>query len=285
MQNIEHINTIDNGKTEDQTFRYAIVIEYLGISFAGSQIQKNQRTVQSELETALNILVKSTIKTVFSGRTDKGVNAKGQVVHFDLPNNVDIRRFQYSLSAILPSDISILSMEQVDKAFHSRKSALTRWYRYIINNRPGRSVWFKEAIHITQKLDVNEMNRSLGYLIGNHDFTSFKNPDSGNPATECHLYKAECSYRDGIIYIDLIANRFLYNMVRIIVGTLINIGKGIFPAEHILEVLNSRDRVKAGPTARAEGLTFMLVKYSDKYNLFKCINKEAINENLFCQAS
>ena len=128
-------------------------MEYLGSSFAGSQIQENQKTIQSELETALNIITKEDIKTVFSGRTDKGVNAKGQVAHFDLPYKVDINKFLYSLNAILPTDISIIiSMQRLIKIFIVRKVLYYRWYRYMINNKPTRSVWYKEAIHIKQDL-------------------------------------------------------------------------------------------------------------------------------------
>jgi len=276
------------GSVVNDLFRYAVIIEYLGSSFAGSQVQPGQKTIQSEIEAVLNVLTGLEIKTVFAGRTDKGVHAKGQVAHFDLPFEIDTYRFIHSLNAILPADISIMSIKQVERDFHSQKSARYRWYRYTINNRQQRSSWFNNALHIRQKLDMESMNKALSYLIGKHDFSSFKSSNSCNPAKECMIYRAECTCLEdaGIIYMDLIADRFLYNMIRIIVGTLIRIGKGSFPPEYMLEVLEAKDRTKAGPTARPEGLVLMSVGYSEKYNINDELNKEAIkNENLFCKAS
>ena len=270
-------------------FRYAMIIEYLGSSFAGSQIQPGQKTIQSEIEAVLNILIGHRVKTVFAGRTDRGVHAKGQVVHFDLPVEIDTYKFIHSMNSILPADISIISIKHVENDFHSQRSAQFRWYRYTINNRQQRSSWFNNALHVRQELDVESMNKALNYLIGKHDFSSFKSSDSCNPAKECTVYRAECtcnSEDSGIIYMDLIADRFLYNMIRIIVGTLIRIGKGSFSPEHMLEVLEAKDRTKAGPTARPEGLVLMSVGYSNKYKINDELNKEAIkNENLLCKAS
>ncbi|MFH0703356.1 MAG: tRNA pseudouridine(38-40) synthase TruA [bacterium] len=275
-------------------FRYAMKVEYLGSLYAGSQKQPEQRTIQSELEAALAILIKQETKTVFSGRTDSGVHSKGQIVHFDSPFKIDTYRFLYSLNSLLPQDISISIIKETDSEFHSQKSALSRWYRYIINNRPQRSVWLKQSVQIQKKLNIKEMNKALSYLTGKNDFSSFKSSNSKNPASECIMYFAKCKSKAGIIIIDFVANRFLYNMVRIIVGTLINIGKGVFPADHMLEVLNFKDRTKAGTTAKADGLIFMFVDYGEKYNsqiyngfnnFVNKINKEAVyNENIFCKA-
>jgi len=287
MRNNELLKTTNNIDSEDnQFFRYAMVVEYNGSLYAGSQKQPKQKTVQSELESAVSVLTKQEIKVIFSGRTDTGVHAKGQVVHFDLPYQLNTYRFMNSLNAILPSDISVSIIKELNRDFHSQKSATARWYRYTINNKPQRSVWQKEALNIRQELNINEINKALSFLLGNHDFSSFKTTNSSNPVTDCTVIYAECSSEAGVIYIDIIANRFLYNMVRIIVGTLINIGKGIFPAEYMLEVLNAKDRTKAGPTARPEGLTLMSVYYEKKYNLSDYFNMETIyNENIFSKAS
>jgi tRNA pseudouridine38-40 synthase len=271
--------------------RYAMVIEYIGSKYAGSQKQLNANTIQSELENALRILVKQDVSTVFSGRTDRGVNAKGQVVHFDLPFTIDTYRFSLALNALLPLDISIRLTKKVSPHFHSRKSAVYRWYRYTINNRRNRSVWFKDALHTHQPLNVTEINKALSLLLGKHDFSSFKKIKSANPTIECTMYYAECKENDGIIQVDLIANRFLHNMVRIIVGSIVEIGKGKYSAEHILKVLNSKDRRMAGPTVASEGLTFMLPGYNNEFELKEFglineLNKEALaHENLFCKAS
>lgn len=287
MRNNEMLKSTNSIKSEENNFfRYAMVVEYNGSCYAGSQKQPRQKTVQSEIESALSVLIKQDVKAIFSGRTDAGVHAKGQVVHFDLSFQLDTNKLIHSLNAILPTDISVNSIVEVDCSFHSQKSAEARWYRYTINNRSQRSVWQKEALNTHQKLNVNEMNRALSFLIGSHDFSSFKSANSTNPATECTVIYAECKSEAGIIHIDIVANRFLYNMVRIIVGTLINIGKGIFPSEYMLEVLNATDRTKAGPTVRPEGLTLMSVYYGKKYNISDYFKMEAIyNENLLCKAS
>jgi tRNA pseudouridine38-40 synthase len=264
--------------------RYVLLVQYHGSAFSGSQIQTWCVTIQSELERALGVLLKKEIKTIFSGRTDTGVHAFGQIAHFDWEEELDERRFLYSLNAILPKEICVKKLLKTDRGFHSQKSAKFRWYRYLINNTPYRSVFFDDiSEHVPEELNVLEMNKSLGYIMGRHDFSGFKNAGSDNPAKECEVFFASCREISRIIYIDLIANRFLYNMVRIIVGTLVQIGKGNFPAEHILEALESKDRNKAGQTACARGLILMHVGYDEKI-----INNpmEAINEqHLFCQTS
>jgi len=303
MKSIDPQDTMNNQASKDirceeiisrtachvgENFRYVMVIEYLGSSFAGSQIQPGQKTVQSEIEKALKILTGTDVKTIFAGRTDKGVNAKGQVVHFDVPFMVNTYRLIYAMNSILPSEISIASLNQTEKDFHSQRSARYRWYRYTINNGQQRSIWLSNALHVRYTLDIEQMNKALSYITGKHDFTSFKNTDSLNPAIDCTIYRALCTFdaEDArIINIDLIADRFLYNMVRIIVGTLIDIGKGSFPPEHMLKVLEAKDRTKAGPTVKPEGLVLMTVGYS-KYNINDNLNKEAIqNENILCKAS
>ncbi|MDD3012796.1 MAG: tRNA pseudouridine(38-40) synthase TruA [Candidatus Gastranaerophilales bacterium] len=292
IQDIKNYHKSQNTRCEkfiscaDSVFRYVLVIEYLGGSFAGSQVQPGQRTVQSEIESVLNVLTGHDVKTVFAGRTDRGVHAKGQVVHFDLPFEIDTYKFIHSMNSVLPADISIISIKQTERDFHSQRSAQYRWYKYTINNRQQRSSWFNNALHISQELDIDNMNKALSYLIGKHDFSSFKSSNSSNPAKECIFHRAICLKDAGIIYIDLIADRFLYNMVRIIVGTVICIGKGSFPPEYMLEVLEAKDRTKAGPTARPEGLVLMSVGYNNKYKINDELNKEAIkNENLLCKAS
>lgn len=274
---------------ENFFFRYALVIEYLGSSFAGSQIQPEQRTVQSELENALEIILKEKVKTYFSGRTDKGVHARNQVIHFDLTTKLDkLKLLLTSLNALLGDDISVKSINEITPNFHSQKNARFRWYRYVINNNYQRSVWLKNiSTHVKEELNVSEMQKALEYLKGKNDFTSFKNAHSVNPAKDCEMYYVNCKAKSGIITIDLIANRFLYNMVRIIIGTLIDIGKGLYPAEHMLKVLKSKDRKCAGETAKAAGLTLMLAMYNEQYNINQYKNKMEAhqNENLFSQAS
>lgn len=278
--------TIKNNKLQSEEsnfFRYSLIIEYIGYGFSGSQRQPNAITVQSEIENALSKLLQYDVKVIFSGRTDKGVHAKNQAAHFNIPFELNLKRFLYSLNSILSENLSVKNVQRVNMNFHSQKSAKYRWYRYKINNRPHRSVWLnKTSCHIHEKLNVKSMREALSYLTGKHDFTSFKKVNTPNPVKECVMYYAGITEKAGVINIDLIANRFLYNMVRIIAGTLIEIGKGLYPAEHMLKVLKAKDRTLAGHTAEACGLTFMLVGYDEKHDINMEIKD---NENLLSKAS
>ena len=271
----------------EKKFRYFMIIEYLGALFAGSQIQPGQKTIQSEIERAINILIKDNIKTVFAGRTDSKVHALNQTLHFNTNQEINKKKFVYSLNALLPDEINVKEMQKVDKSFHSQKSATYRWYRYLINNRQYSSVLLKNiSFHIPGNLNVDEMQKALNYITGLHDFSSFKSAGSDNPAKECNMFYACCKKKSDIIYIDLIANRFLYKMVRIITGTLIKTGSGVLKAEDMLDVLNAKDRTCAGPTANAKGLTLMYVGYEEKCNFNELIKMEAKNEqNILCEAS
>jgi len=271
----------------EKNYRYAITIEYLGAEFFGSQVQPGMRTIQSELEKALNILTKENKRVILAGRTDAGVHAAGQVAHFDTGREIDRKKFLKSLNALLCDEISVKNIVRVDKSFHSQKSAHFRWYRYIIDNRQQRSVLLKDiSLHIPHKLNVEEMQKAVQYLNGDNDFSSFKSAGTDNPAKNCNMFYASCKNFSGIIYIDLIANRFLYNMVRTITGTLIQIGEGKYSREHMRNVLETKDRNCAGPTADARGLTLMCVGYHETYNLKEIMKTEAINEqNILCKAS
>ena len=267
------------------SYRYALVIEYNGKNYSGSQIQPNGKTIQSTLEDVMKILIKSPIKTIFSGRTDAGVNSKGQVVHFNVPCKLNTKKFLCSLNALLPDDISVPVVNEVDKNFHSQKKAVYRWYRFIIDNNEQRSAWNKEALYIREPLDVAIMKEALFYLIGEHDFSGFKNASTNNPAKICKVHYVNCEENRGIIKIDIVANRFLYNMIRIIVGTLLKIGTKEWPKERILQILETKDRNLAGPTISPHGLFYMLVGYSDIDKIKHNINKEAnTDENIFSKA-
>ena len=266
-------------------YRYCLIIEYNGSQFAGSQRQPDVNTVQSEIEKAIKQILQEEIKVIFSGRTDKGVHAKGQVLHFNISYELGTKKFAYALNSVLPEHISVRNAQKVDKTFHSQKSAEYRWYRYTINNRLQRSVWLDQtSMHVKDELNIEAMQEALGYLVGEQDFTSFKASNSSNPAKICSMIYASCEENSGIIKINLIANRFLYNMVRIIIGTLLQIGKGAYTPEHILKVLEAKDRKCAGSTAEAKGLTLMKVGYSEKYNI-KMTMEKGNNENILCKAS
>lgn len=256
--------------------RYVLTLEYKGTNFSGSQKQKSdKRTVQGELEKALSTLTKKYTKTIFSGRTDAGVHARGQVVHFDSEINFTNPKLLYSLNGILPQDMSIRRIITVANDFHAQKSAVARFYRYKIISRDQRSAFDEDCLYIRETPDIEKINKALEFLIGEHDFSSFKKSGAKNPAKVCTMYIAKCFQKEDEILIDIVANRFLYGMVRTIVGTLLYMDRKSLCPESLKEILECRDRTKAGPAASPYGLTLMKVIYD------KNINMEMAYENLF----
>ena len=255
--------------------RYAFQVQYIGKNYAGSQIQfENGKeidtpTIQGELEKALCKLTcgksansnKRQIKTVFSGRTDKGVNSIGQVVHFELEQMIVASKFVYSLNEILPDDISVSGLKVVDEKFHAQKSAKKRIYRYVFINRKCKNAFDGDLLRVKFDINLERMQKSLDYLLGEHDFSSFKSSGTLNPSKVCTIYQAECEKSGDKVIITIAGNRFLYNMVRTIVGTLLEIEGHNLPAEHMKEVLEAKDRRKAGQTVSPYGLTLIKVEY------------------------
>lgn len=258
------------------TKRYAFQIQYIGKNYAGSQIQFengkeiDEPTIQGELEKALSTLIiggdpahrkNRPIKTVFSGRTDRGVNSIGQVVHFDTDRTIVASKFVYSMNEILPPDISISNLKEVEKNFHAQKSAKKRVYRFEFVNRRYKNAFDGDLMLIKYPLDLERMQKSLDYLKGEHDFSAFKSSGTLNPSKICFIYDAHVEKQGDHVLIELVGNRFLYNMVRTIVGTLLEIeGRNLEP-EHMKHVLDSRDRRQAGRTVSPYGLTLIKVEY------------------------
>ena len=241
--------------------RYALTLEYIGKNYCGSQKQPSGQSIQDKLEDALCTLIKKKVKTIFSGRTDKGVNSKGQIVHFDIDEPIVASKFINSINGILPNDISVSDVCEVDPNFHAQKSAKKRYYRYEFVNRKQRSVFDNDLMLVRYKCDVERMQKSLSYLIGEHDFTSFRNSDSDVPNSICFIYKIDCKKVDDRIVLDIVGNRFLYNMVRIIIGTLLLIEKEDLSPKVMEDILDAKDRLKAGQTVSPYGLTLMKVEY------------------------
>ncbi|MBR1908489.1 tRNA pseudouridine(38-40) synthase TruA [bacterium] len=255
--------------------RYKLEIEYVGKNYAGSQIQlakngtvETKPTIQGELEKAISTLtgVKSsnqirTIKTIFSGRTDAGVNARAQVVHFDTDKEFVASKFIRSINKLLPNDISVSSIEEVDKNFHSQLSAKQRHYEYRFINRNQKSAFDGNLMRIEGEINIERMSKALKYLEGEHDFRAFKNSGVDNPNTICKLTRAECRREEDFIIIELSADRFLYNMVRNIAGTLLMIEKDNLEPEMMKEILSSKDRSRAGKKISPYGLTLVKVDY------------------------
>ena len=255
--------------------RYAFQVQYIGKNYSGSQIQfENGKpidspTIQGELEKALSTLIKCRdaknknrpIRAIFSGRTDKGVNSLGQVVHFDTDEMIVASKFLYSINEILPDDISVTDLKIVDDNFHAQKSAKRRFYRFEFINRRIKNAFDGDLMRVKFPTDVTRMQKSLDYLLGEHDFSSFKSSGTLNPSKICTIYEAKVSRVGDRVVIDIVGNRFLYNMVRTIVGTLLEIeGHNLNPV-HMKQVLESKDRSMAGATVSPFGLTLMKVMY------------------------
>lgn len=257
--------------------RIALLIEYTGKKFHGSQYQEGVLTVQQELERALTILWGEPVRAIFSGRTDTGVSARGQVVHVDLPafrpplSEPEIFDLLWRINGIVVKELSVVSMVNAPENFHARYSACEREYVYRILNRSQRSSLLKDTHYfVRQPLDLKAMSCATQALLGEHDFGSFKSSNSDTSASICRVRRAELlNLREGQLEFWIAADHFVYNMVRIIVGTLIDIGLGKRGVESVSEALAKQDRALTGPTAPPWGLTLNAVRYPDHFRLFQ----------------
>ena len=262
-----------------EKFRYIICFEFLGTDFFGSQKQPDKRTVQGEIEKALCTLTKDKITTIFSGRTDAKVSAKFQVAHFDLGFKIkDIQKFLYHINCILPDDIKIFDIKKVNPTFHCQKDAKYKHYRYSILNSHVASA-FNDCylFYPYKKLNIDRINESLSYLVGYHDFSAFKSK-SDNPYNDCMIYFAKAQNYvnnwQNFIFIDIVGNRFLYNMVRTIVGQILFIERNDLNPNLIEIILSSKDRTKTANVISAKGLTLEYVGYDNVNDYKKTISSK-----------
>ncbi|MBT8419435.1 MAG: tRNA pseudouridine(38-40) synthase TruA [Gammaproteobacteria bacterium] len=248
--------------------RVALGIEYDGSGFSGWETQKNARTVQACVEKALSRVADSPIHTICAGRTDAGVHARGQVVHFETNVVRQMRAWVYGTNTNLPREISVLWARHVPDEFHARFSARARHYRYQILNRPIRPALYRQQITWEcRPLAVSRMQTGADYLMGEHDFSAFR-AASCQAATPVRTIHGLRIARDGEhIQIDVIANAFLHHMVRNIAGVLIAIGTGRQEAAWAGQVLAARDRKKGAVTAPAEGLCLIGVQYPEHFRI------------------
>ena len=237
--------------------KLAFKIQYKGTNYSGFQSQKNANSIQDELIRAFKGISVDNPQMNYSGRTDKGVHALGQV--FDVVVSQDRSDMQWinGLNSNLPNDISVVDLERVEDSFHSRFDAIDRTYSYLIFNSPSRNVLLDDFYYWEQaELDINKMNEESKYLIGKHDFTSFRSLSCGSNNPERNIKKIEINKLGNIVEIKITANAFLQNMVRIIVGTLLEIGKYQIKIS-LKEILESKDRNNAGTTINPRGLIFL----------------------------
>jgi len=240
-----------------------LLIEYDGTNYLGWQIQPGGPTIQGTLEEKLSRLTGERIRLTGSGRTDSGVHALGQVAHFKTQSQMDIRTIQRALNSLLPPDLVIQRVEEVHEGFHARKHSKSKVYEYRILNRNLRPVFQRGYVwHIPQKLNLTEMKKATQTLIGQHDFSAFRTVGSPTRTAIRRVIRADWKKgRDGLIRFEIEANGFLKQMVRSIIGTLVEIGKGKTKASDLRKILNSKARKEAGPTAPAQGLFLKEVKY------------------------
>ena len=240
-----------------------LLIEYDGTHYLGWQVQPKGSTIQGVLEDKIKLLTGEPVRLFGSGRTDSGVHAFGQVAHFKTKSQMDIRTMQRALNSLLPHDIAIQKLEEVDENFHARRHSKSKIYEYRILNRSLRPVFDREYVwYIPQKLKFREMKKATQSLIGEHDFSAFRSVGSPTRTAIRKVIRVEWKRdRNGFIRFEIEANGFLKQMVRAIVGTLVEVGKGKLAAVEFSEILESKDRKKAGPTAPARGLFLKEVKY------------------------
>ncbi|HIW06703.1 MAG TPA: tRNA pseudouridine(38-40) synthase TruA [Candidatus Ignatzschineria merdigallinarum] len=246
--------------------KYALLIEYDGREFKGWQKQTNPpvRSIEEELEQAVSFIANEPVKLICAGRTDAGVHAMNQVVHFETTAIRPKRAWMLGINSNLPNDCAVKDIISVNEEFHARFSAISRTYRYQIFNHPFRSPLKRfYALWNYHPLDVTAMEKGAQYLVGEHDFSAFRSSECQANTPFRNVHYIRFTQKEHLIEIELKANAFLHNMVRNIVGTLLEVGLGKEEPQYIKDVLESLDRTKGGITAPPQGLYLYNVEYPD----------------------
>lgn len=251
-------------------------VEYDGSPFYGFQRQNQEPTVQQCLEEAISSIANHPVQVVCCGRTDTGVSAALQVIHFDSPAERTTRQWVLGINSALHKAISVLWVKCVDDDFHARFSAVSRRYQYRICNRPVRPAINRQYLTwVLKPLDHERMHRGIEYLLGEHDFSAFRSSQCQSKQPIKTISHASVTRHQDEVLIDVTANGFLHHMIRNIAGTLIRVGKGEKPESWVEQVLHSRDRRQAGMTAAANGLRFIGVDYPEHFNLPTSVGHES----------
>jgi tRNA pseudouridine38-40 synthase len=248
--------------------RIALGVEYNGSEFNGWQSQADGRTVQDNIQRSLSQIASKPVSVIAAGRTDTGVHALEQVIHFDTSTERPLGAWVRGVNALLPQSIAVLWAHPVPEEFHARFSAQARSYQYVLINRPARSAvhhgrvgWFHAP------LDVNAMREAAQYLLGTHDFSALRAAECQAKSPVKNLDRLEIHQQGDTFIFDFTADAFLHHMVRNIVGCLVYVGKGKYPPIWMRQVLESRQRSLAAPTFAPDGLYLRQIKYDTKWKL------------------
>lgn len=238
-------------------------VEYDGTDYNGWQIQNGQvaRTVQGELNKAFGTVCREDVKVTGAGRTDAGVHGRGQGLHIDLPDYADLDKYEFSVNSLLPHDVSIYNLQQVSDDFHARFNAVERHYNYYMVKRKT-PLMRKRALHIIHDVNFDTFSENAEMLLGEHDFTAFCASGANTDNMVCNIKEAKLSDLGEMLIFSIKADRFIYKMVRSLVGTLLDISRG--KLNYSMEkILKENDRFLVGQTAAAHGLVLEYVKYKD----------------------
>lgn len=250
--------------------RIALGVEYDGSQYHGWQSQRGLHTVQNCIELALEKVADHSVSVTCAGRTDTGVHATNQVIHFDSESHRTMRSWVYGVNSNLPKDIVLKWAKEVNSDFHARFSAVARRYRYVIFNNAIRPALYRSSITWQyRQLDDKAMHEAAQSLLGEQDFTSFRSVECQSKTPMRNIMALSVTRKEDKVIIDITANAFLHHMVRNIVGVLINVGSGKKPVHWVDEVLQARDRRLGAETAPPYGLYLVDVTYPDEFNLIK----------------
>ena len=239
-----------------------LIIEYDGKSFNGWQKQPNKLNIQGEIERAIFAVTGEEVELIGSGRTDAGVHALAQVANFKTNSNIPVSKFAKAINSKLKRTVVVKSAEEVDERFHSRYHAKRKTYRYTINNSENGTAIYRNIEYIFPiKLDVIKMKEAAPYFIGEHDFKAFKSSGTSSKTSIRTIYDLSVQAKGERIFINATGNGFLYNMVRIISGTLLEVGLGKIKPEEIPQIIEEGNREKAGRTLPPQGLCLVSVEY------------------------
>lgn len=247
--------------------RIKLIVEYDGSNYHGYQKQLNAHTIQAELEKTIHMISGELVSVCAAGRTDAGVHALGQVVAFNTEATIPAERWSLALNSFLPADIRILVSQAVSPGFHPQFDALQKSYSYLIYRQKERTTFYRNyALLDDQELSIKEMQQACSLIQGKHDFRSFCASGSRVKTWERTVSICNLEAEGNWLKLNITANGFLYNMVRIVMGTLLEVGRNRINAEQITSIIASRDRNQAGPTAAPQGLYLCSVEYPSEYD-------------------